>query len=66
VCYNIIEVKERMAGRMNKQRMIDNVVRTCGMENEMTILFFRMAEDEEIEFEMLEKMYYHIMSMKYE
>ena len=51
---------------MNKQRMIDNVVRSCGMENERTILFFRMAEDEEIEFETLEKMYYHIMSMKYE
>ena len=51
---------------MDKQRMIDNVVRTCGMENEMTILFFRMAEDEEVEFEMLEKMYYHIMSMRYE
>ena len=51
---------------MDKQRMIDNVVRTCGMENEMTILFSRMAEDEEVEIEMLEHMYYHIMIMKYE
>jgi hypothetical protein len=66
VCYNISEVKERKADTMDKQRMIDNVVRSCGMENEMTILFFRMAEDEEVEFETLEKMYYHIMSMKYE
>ena len=51
---------------MDKQRMIDNVVRTYGMENEMTILFFRLAEDEEVEIEMLEKTYYHVMSMKYE
>ena len=51
---------------MNKQEMINNVVRTYGMENEMTNLFFRLAEDEEVKFEMLEKMYYHIMSIKYE
>ena len=25
---------------MDKQRMLDNVVRSCGMENEMIILFF--------------------------
>ena len=50
---------------MNKQEMINNVVRSCGMENEMTILFFRMAEDEEVEIEMLRKIYYLIMSIKY-
>ena len=50
---------------MERQKMINNVVRTYGMENEMTILFFRLAEDEEIEIEMLRKMYYLIMSIKY-
>ena len=65
MCYNIIEVKERMAVRMDKKEMLNNVVRTYGMENEMTILFFRLAEDEEIEIEMLRKMYYLIMSIKY-
>ena len=50
---------------MDKQEMINGVVRTYGMENEMTILFFRLAEDEEVEFEMLRKMYYLIMSIKY-
>ena len=51
---------------MDKKEMLNNVVRTYGMENEMTILFFRLAENEEVKFEMLEKMYYHIMKVRYE
>ena len=50
---------------MDKKEMLNNVVRTYGMENEMTILFFKLAEDEEVGFEMLKKMYYLIMSIKY-